>query len=362
MARADFALTLDGRETTMAPSPGCRATTSATTWHPSQTLQEEDPVNREELKKLIVGPIATVPTPFDDDFEVDYGRMYEEAQWWVENGLVKGQAVIKVAAAMGEGPMLSDNEWPYLLRTVVQATDDRAAIVCGLHYKDTKRTIEDAKTAQDMGAIALQICPPVFNIPSQDDILDYFQDISDAIDIGIMVYHTHWLSGGRIEVDTILRMADIEQVASIKWSAPEDVDYDEMAKFSSIFSVIDNGGGPARNHRLGGRGYINVTAEAFPAHDLKIWDLLESGRYDEAERLFESVDGPLRAVGDKLSVRSGGQARLKKGIAALMGHPMGASRPPSKPLNESEMEELRQTLVSLGWPVQATAAQAAAAD
>ena len=32
-------------------------------------------MNREDLRELIQGPIATVPTPFDDDFEVDYGRM-----------------------------------------------------------------------------------------------------------------------------------------------------------------------------------------------------------------------------------------------------------------------------------------------
>ena len=29
-------------------------------------------MNIEEIKSLIVGPIATVPTPFDDEFEVDY--------------------------------------------------------------------------------------------------------------------------------------------------------------------------------------------------------------------------------------------------------------------------------------------------
>ena len=98
----------------------------------------------ERVKELFVGPVATVPTPFDDEFEVDHGRMAELTKWWVANGLVKGKAVIKVAAAMGEGPMLRDDELHTLLRTVVQAADDKAAIVLGLGYKDTKRTIEDA--------------------------------------------------------------------------------------------------------------------------------------------------------------------------------------------------------------------------
>ena len=138
-------------------------------------------MNRDEVKKLIVGPIATVPTPFDADFEVDHGRMAELTKWWVANGLVKGKSVIKVAAAMGEGPMLSDDELPALLRTTVQAADDKAAIILGLGYKDTKRTIDDAKRAQDLGAIALQVVPPIFNDPTQDDILRFFEDLRNHL-------------------------------------------------------------------------------------------------------------------------------------------------------------------------------------
>ena len=317
-------------------------------------------MDRKELERIIVGPIATVPTPFDDDYEVDYGRMSELTKRWVDQGLVKGKAVIKVAAAMGEGPMLSDEEWPALLRTVVRAADDKAAIVCGLHYKDTKRTIEDAKRAQDLGAHALQVCPPIFNLPSQEDLLDYYSDLSDAIDIGIMVYHTHWMSGGLIDVDTILKFKDISNIVSLKWSNPEGVDYDEMAKFSGFLNVIDNGGDVIRCHQLGGRGYINLTAESYPAHDLKVWDLIENKKYDNARALMESVDAPLRDFYDKISARSGGQGRLKKGLMALMGQPVGSSRPPSKPMNDEEMDGLREVLEGIGWPVASRAEVAAA--
>jgi 4-hydroxy-tetrahydrodipicolinate synthase len=308
-------------------------------------------MNRKELRGLIQGPIATVPTPFDDGYEVDFGRMHQLTQQWVDEGLVKGKAVIKVAAAMGEGPMLKDEEWPLLLRTVVQAADDKAAIVCGLHYKDTKRSIEDAKIAQDMGAIGLQICPPIFNLPSQDDLLDYYSDISDNIDIGIMVYCTQWMPGGLVEVDTIMRMKDIEQVASIKWSVPPGGKHADMAKFSDIFSVIENGESPSANHKLGGRGYINLTAESYPAHDLKIWELVESKQYDEADVLWDKINVPLRDYSAKVDGRSGGQGRVKKGLSYLMGKPAGSSRLPSKPLNKEELDELRQVLVGFGWPV-----------
>ena len=67
-------------------------------------------MNREELKKIIRGAIVTMPTPFDDDFNVDIARMSDITKWWVEQGLGTSKAPLKVAAAMGEGPDLSDDE------------------------------------------------------------------------------------------------------------------------------------------------------------------------------------------------------------------------------------------------------------
>ena len=210
-----------------------------------------------------------------------------------------------------------------------------------------------------MGAIGLQICPPIFNLPSQSDLLHYFGDISDAIDIGIMVYHTHWMRGGFIATDTFMKMADFEQVAAVKWSAPEGGDYDDMAKFSHIFSVIANGQQPVRCHELGGRGYINITAEAHPPHDQKVWELMESRRYAEAQTLYDSVNTPLREFSARISERTGGQSVFKKGLMAVMGFPVGASRPPSEPMTEKEMDGLREIVRGFGWPVPTSAAKVA---
>ena len=57
-------------------------------------------MNREELKKLIRGTIVTLPTPFDEDFNVDMARMAEMTQWWIENGLGTDVAPLKVVARL----------------------------------------------------------------------------------------------------------------------------------------------------------------------------------------------------------------------------------------------------------------------
>ncbi len=304
-----------------------------------------------DIREMIVGPAAAVATPFDDDYEVDLGKMYDMAQWWVESGLTKGNGIIKVAAAAGEGPMLDDNELASLLRTVVQAADGKATVMCGLHYRDTKRTIRDAKVAQDMGAVALQVCPPIFNDPSQQDLLDYYGDLSDAIDIGIMVYHTHWMKGGRIDTDTFLRMADFENVVAIKWSPHDGQVYEDMTKFVGRFNIIDNTVSPVRCAKLGGHGFVQTSVEAYPPHDLKVYELIKAKKWDEAEALYRKVQGPLREFGAKINQRSGGQGRTTKGLMHVLGDPVGWSRPPSQPLNDEELAELRQIVEGFGWPI-----------
>jgi len=305
-------------------------------------------MTRNELKKLISGNLVTLPTAFDDDLKLDLGRMAELTHWWVEEGLGTGISPLKTSAAMGEGPDLSDDEWPHLLRTVVNAAGRGAAVICGLKTKDTLRTIEDAQKAQDLGAIGLQIDLPLFHHPNQDDYVRYFTDISDAIDIGIMIYNTHWFGCESITAETMLQLADAEHVVALKWSVPEGKDYDDMCKFAHIFNVIDNTGQPVRCHKNGGRGYISSLVAAYPQHDLAIWQLLEAQRYEEAQAKFDRVRNALKPFTAKCAKRSGGY-RYPKGLMAALGRPVGAPRPPTLPMDDQEIAELKGILKEIGW-------------
>ena len=66
-------------------------------------------MNREQAKDQIQGTPVTMVTPFDDDYRVDLAKMADRTQWWVGNGLGTKTSALKVSAAMGEGPDLSDD-------------------------------------------------------------------------------------------------------------------------------------------------------------------------------------------------------------------------------------------------------------
>ena len=90
-------------------------------------------------------------------------------------------------------------------------------------------------------------------------------------------------------------------------------------------------------------------------HELEILDLLEKGKFDEGQALWDTVALPTNNFITTVLADSGGAARLKKATMSIMGHPVGSMRPPSQPLNEEEMHKLRQLLIGLRWPVSVTA-------
>ena len=49
-------------------------------------------MTRECLRSPIVGPIATVPTAFKVDYQIDWGLMAVATEKWIEAGLVRGQS------------------------------------------------------------------------------------------------------------------------------------------------------------------------------------------------------------------------------------------------------------------------------
>ena len=102
-------------------------------------------MNRTELKKIIRGVSMAVPTPFDSEYKLDLAVATDLTHFWLENGLGTDKSMIKLCSAWGQGPDISDEEWPNLVRTVVNAGGTGVNVMAGLKSKDTMRTIEDAK-------------------------------------------------------------------------------------------------------------------------------------------------------------------------------------------------------------------------
>ena len=97
-------------------------------------------------------------------------------------------------------------------------------------------------------------------------------------------------------------------------------------------------------------GYISPWVAAYPKHDLQVWDLLEAGKYDEAQAEKDRVGAAIGPWGAKTGAKSGGYRQVK-GIMAATGNSVGPPRPPTLPCSEDEVAEARDVVAALGWSV-----------
>jgi len=306
-------------------------------------------MNRQQKRDVFQGVIGVTVTPYYENYEVNYGKMADLTKWWTSNGLVRGDAALKVCSVMGEAPQLRENEWINMLKTTVDAAEGKIDVIGGTHCKDTLRTIEDLKKAHDVGIVGMQVAPPLFNDPNQNDILRYYEALSENSDIGIMVYQNHWYNYSAINAETLLKMKDLENIVCIKWNSFPGCPDESMEELGKYFNLIENGNDRVGFHKKGGDGFLDKTAVAYPPHDLKLWKLLEQKKYSEAQELWDTEAASMKEISAKIGANSGGQARMKKALMNVMGHEVGEQRPPTLPLSESERSELRSVVIGLGW-------------
>ena len=306
-------------------------------------------MNRQQKRDVYQGVIGVTITPYYDNYEVNYGKMADLTKWWISNGMVRGDAALKVCSVMGEAPQLRENEWINMLKTTVDAAEGKVDIIGGTHCKDTLRTIEDLKKAHDVGVVGMQVAPPLFNDPNQNDILRYYEALSENSDIGIMVYQNHWYNYSAINAETLLKMKDFENIVCIKWASFPGCPDESMEELGKYFNLIENGNDRVGFHKRGGDGFLDKTAVAYPPHDLQLWKFLEQKKYSEAQELWDTEESSMKEITAKIGANSGGQARMKKALMNVMGHEVGEQRPPTLPISESERSELRSVVIGLGW-------------
>jgi hypothetical protein len=74
--------------------------------------------------------------------------------------------------------------------------------------------------------------------------------------------------------DTFRKMAGFEHVVAIKWCQPRSYEYKEMEALAPHFNILENGSNIGECFRLGGNGFLDEQATAYPQHELAILALV----------------------------------------------------------------------------------------
>lgn len=160
-----------------------------------------------------VYPVA--PTCFDEAGALDL----ESQKRCIDFMIDAGSQGICILANFSEQFVLADDERELLARTILEHVAGRVPVIVTTTHFSSKITIERSRRAQALGAAMVMVMPPyhgaTIRVP-EGAIVEYFQRLSDAISIPIMIQDAP-VSGTVLGAALLARMArEIEQVSYFK--------------------------------------------------------------------------------------------------------------------------------------------------
>ena len=172
------------------------------------------------------GIFPILNTTFHDDGSLDFASQSRLVDYLLESG-AHGFGLFGNAS---EGYALSDRERQDLLTAIARQVNGRVPLVVSTGATGTDLAVRASQTAQDQGAAALMILPPYFLKPGADGLMFYYEAISKAVTIPIMVQDAPLMSQVPMPAGLLVRMArEIEHVSLVKVEAPPT-----SAKFTQI--------------------------------------------------------------------------------------------------------------------------------
>lgn len=236
--------------------------------------------------------LTAMVTPMSPDGSIDLDATAALATYLVD----EGNDGLVVNGTTGESATTTDEEKRELVRVVVEAVGDRAAVIAGVGTNDTRHTIEVARQAQAAGAHGLLVVTPYYNKPPQEGLLAHFRAVADATELPNVLYDIPGRSGVPIETDTLIRLGEHPRIVAVKdakgdfWGATKVMAATDLQWYSG--NDADN----LLYLAVGATGFIGVTshvAAAQYAQMLAAWDAADIA---EAQRIHRELVPVVDAV------------------------------------------------------------------
>ena len=182
---------------------------------------------------------------------------------------------------------------------------------------------------------------PYYSKPPQEGLYRHFTAIADATDLGLLLYNIPGRTATRIEIDTLVRLAEHPRIVAVK-DAVDDIDWtrQEIGALPEGFAVYSGSDKMTRQIvAAGGVGVVSVAAHLAGDRVRALVDASLGGDDEEADRL----DAELRPLFEALFLEPNPMP-VKGGLGAVWDQ-VGD---PRLPLIAASAETIQRVTESLG--------------
>lgn len=287
--------------------------------------------------ELEFGSVVTaMATPFDESGRLDAGGVRKLASHLASSG----SHSIVVAGTTGEAPTLSDDEKLELVRVVKSEVGGSVKVLVGTSTYDTAHSVKLTEAACDNGADGILAVTPYYNRPTQGGLVKHFEAIAEASTVPVMLYNIPSRTGRRIEVDTLVELAEHPRIIGVK-DAVGDLAFTAEALVRVPRDFVVYSGDDALTLPMMSLGAVGVVSVASHLAGTAISNMVKSctvGALEEARRIHFGLLGLFKAL-----FLEPNPIPLKAALA-MCGLPAGDPRLPLTPAAETTRRNLESEL------------------
>jgi 4-hydroxy-tetrahydrodipicolinate synthase len=291
------------------------------------------------------GVYPALPTPMDEDDEINYEASREHLEYLAENGV---QGVVPAGCTGHAATLPHEEHVEYVSRVAEMAQELGLDVIAGSGTNSTYETIDLAQSIEEEADIDahLQISP-YQNKPAQRGNIQHYEQTAEALDEPIIAYNVPSRTGRNLVPETQERISQIPDVIGMKEASNMP---DQIRELGERFGDRDDfyllsGDDPNNDlvYDVGGSGAISVTGNVAPAESVAVWETgFMDGDIDSAEEMNEELsplhdamfqDGEVNPVGVHYALNQ-------------MGFGFGTPKPPNDytPLEGEEALETGEVM------------------
>jgi len=287
----------------------------------------------------IEGCLTALVTPFRDG-KVDFDGLAKLVDWQIENGV---DGIVSVGTT-GESATLGVDEHVAVIAATVKATRGRVPVIAGAGANATGEALELTHASESAGATALLHVTPYYNRPSQEGLFRHFEAVARSTKLPIILYNVPGRTACDLLTETVVRLADIDNIIGIKDATGNLVRGSELvARVGDRLTVLSGDDGTAFPlYAVGGRGVISVVSNVAPRAMSDMWDAVNAGDWARAKQRHHE----LRILNAMLFAEP--SPAPTKAVLALLGRGTPDVRLPLVPATPGLVEQLRAELHAQG--------------
>jgi 4-hydroxy-tetrahydrodipicolinate synthase len=211
---------------------------------------------------MITGSIVALVTPMHPGGALDWEKLDALIAFHLANAT---DAIVAVGTT-GESATLDMAEHCRVIERVVTQVAGRIPVIAGTGANSTTEAIELTREAKRLRADACLLVTPYYNKPTQDGLYRHFRAVAEAVEIPQILYNVPGRTAVDMKNDTVLRLAEIPNIAGIKDATGDLVRGAELISRLERRMPVYSGDDATAGQLLlaGARGNISVTANIMP--------------------------------------------------------------------------------------------------